>query len=226
MKFACDRCGKRYASVDEPAEGRVYRIRCRCGHVIMVRGPGTAPRRDAGEEPRGLDLPPALTAEGEREPTPPPLVAAGAREGQPAPLPPAGEREPSPPPLAEARGDPPSGSRPPGEDAASIGPRTDAAPARGAARGVEPPAGEDPFLRAAKSAAPQATPEGSWNDEGWGADPPGRGDGVLAAEHGGVAALSLGLDEGGAAGARWRALRLAVILALVALAGALAMWRA
>src|SRR6266545_2459931 len=39
VKFTCERCGKRFASVDEPAAGRVYRIRCRCGNVIHISAP-------------------------------------------------------------------------------------------------------------------------------------------------------------------------------------------
>jgi hypothetical protein len=37
MKFACDRCGKKFSSTDEPVSGRVYRIQCKCGNVITVR---------------------------------------------------------------------------------------------------------------------------------------------------------------------------------------------
>lgn len=225
MKFVCDRCGKRYASVDEPAAGRVYRIRCRCGHVIVVRGPGAAPRRDAGEGPRSLGPAPALAAAGEPEPLPPPLVATGAMEGQPPSLPPAGEKESLPPPLEGPDEDQASGDRPSDEDAASVEPRAEAVPARRCAPRAELPVGDDPFVRAAASAATEATREGSWNDEGWSADPPRRGDGALATEHAGAAALSLGLDEDGA-GARGRAIRLAILLALVTLAAALAVWRA
>ena len=46
MKFTCERCGKRFASVDEPDAGRVYRIRCRCGNVIHI----TSPHSDADGE--------------------------------------------------------------------------------------------------------------------------------------------------------------------------------
>lgn len=64
MKFACEQCGKRYATAEEPLPGRVYRIRCRaCGHVIVLRGPAAA----AVDEPRVAASPP---------PTPPPPVEA------------------------------------------------------------------------------------------------------------------------------------------------------
>jgi predicted Zn finger-like uncharacterized protein len=40
LKFTCDSCGKRFASVDEPFPGRVYKIRCgRCGHLVSVQAP-------------------------------------------------------------------------------------------------------------------------------------------------------------------------------------------
>jgi hypothetical protein len=66
LKFSCHHCAKRFASVDEPAPGRVYRIRCRCGEVIVVRGPPGErdPRRRPGES--GADRPagPAQNAAG------------------------------------------------------------------------------------------------------------------------------------------------------------------
>lgn len=39
MRFTCPRCGKKYASADEPAPGRVYSLTCRCGTKITVKGP-------------------------------------------------------------------------------------------------------------------------------------------------------------------------------------------
>jgi hypothetical protein len=39
LKFACDRCGKRFNSTDEPVPGRVYRIKCKCGNLLLVKGP-------------------------------------------------------------------------------------------------------------------------------------------------------------------------------------------
>jgi outer membrane biosynthesis protein TonB len=42
VRFACDRCGKRYAVKGEPAPGRKYRVTCKaCGQVILVTGEGT-----------------------------------------------------------------------------------------------------------------------------------------------------------------------------------------
>ena len=39
VRFTCSRCGKRYASTDEPVPGRIYAIGCKCGHTIVVKGP-------------------------------------------------------------------------------------------------------------------------------------------------------------------------------------------
>jgi DNA-directed RNA polymerase subunit RPC12/RpoP len=38
VKFSCGRCGKRYATAETPAPGRVYKIKCKaCGHLIVVK---------------------------------------------------------------------------------------------------------------------------------------------------------------------------------------------
>ncbi len=78
MKFACDRCGKRYASVDEPAAGRVYRIRCRCGHEIVVRGPSPAPPDEAAARARSFEPPPLPPPLASPEPPPEPSPVAAA----------------------------------------------------------------------------------------------------------------------------------------------------
>ena len=53
MKFSCDRCGKKYATAETPAPGRVYKLKCKaCGHVIVVKTPA------AGAEPAGQTPPP------------------------------------------------------------------------------------------------------------------------------------------------------------------------
>jgi hypothetical protein len=36
MRFSCERCHKAYSSREDPVPGRVYRIGCRCGHIIVV----------------------------------------------------------------------------------------------------------------------------------------------------------------------------------------------
>ena len=43
MRFACERCGRRYASAAEPQPGRVYRHRCTCGNEIRVEVPPAVP---------------------------------------------------------------------------------------------------------------------------------------------------------------------------------------
>jgi hypothetical protein len=83
VKFACDTCGKRFASVDEPAPGRTYRIRCRCGDVMIVRAPEAgraaapsvrtlAPRRASASRPAALPPRPG-PRESPPHASPPPL---------------------------------------------------------------------------------------------------------------------------------------------------------
>jgi predicted Zn finger-like uncharacterized protein len=109
MRFACDACGKKYSTSDEPAPGKIYKLRCKaCGHVIVVRaqagtstalplaapgGPGEvaaggAPASHASEpteEGAVLDelppLPPLTAAGGGPEPGP---RAGGSGSGGPA----------------------------------------------------------------------------------------------------------------------------------------------
>lgn len=74
MKFACERCGKKYATAEDPAPGRVYKLKCKsCGHLIVVKAsslsaaPPPVPEPEHG--PPGLaigspsDLPPELQLE-------------------------------------------------------------------------------------------------------------------------------------------------------------------
>jgi DNA-directed RNA polymerase subunit RPC12/RpoP len=38
VKFSCERCGKKYATAETPAPGRVYKIKCKaCGHLMVVK---------------------------------------------------------------------------------------------------------------------------------------------------------------------------------------------
>lgn len=206
MKFACDRCGKRYASVDEPAPGRVYRIRCKCGHVIVVRG-ASAPRGAAE---------PARLRRLEAPPLPPPLEPppAGAfDEG-------ARRREEGP----EVGAAPALGA--PGEAPSAVGTLR---PARGGE--TEPTIADDPFLRGGGEAEPEgrgsAGLAGLVMGEGAAAPPPeapfGPAPGAVAAT-GARPVLSLGLDGDGASGAR-RWILAAALLAMLAIGAALAVWR-
>lgn len=36
MKFSCDRCHRRFSTQDDPVPDRVYRIGCKCGHLIVL----------------------------------------------------------------------------------------------------------------------------------------------------------------------------------------------
>ena len=89
MKFSCERCGKRYATAEAPAPGRVYKIRCKaCGHLIVVKG-AAAPSSPAATSP-AASRPPAA-------PPSPARPAGPAPELTPARLAAALERPDAPP---------------------------------------------------------------------------------------------------------------------------------
>ncbi|HET7824012.1 MAG TPA: hypothetical protein VFK90_01710, partial [Anaeromyxobacter sp.] len=96
MKFTCDRCGKRFSSVDEPMPGRVYRIRCRCGNAIQISSPqlmpeaaprrkGGAPAREPGADGATPAIPPLHA--GPRSATPAGDAGAPVRSAAPAAAP-------------------------------------------------------------------------------------------------------------------------------------------
>jgi len=90
MKFVCDRCGKRYASTDEPVPGRLYRIPCKCGHVILVRGDAAGGVMPAGPAtaPAEARSPPAAPAPRPAPAAPAPFASPGVRpspSGRPRP---------------------------------------------------------------------------------------------------------------------------------------------
>lgn len=211
MKFACDRCGKRFASVDEPAAGRVYRIRCRCGHVIVVRGPAASPRVAADVQIHGFEEPPL----------PPPLATPAPEEPPSAGDPPRplgeGSRSLDPPPAVAVAGEATAPAR-----------QAPAAPID------ESPVQDDPRSRAKTPAEPYtmgpAVEDQDWTlaprppldrDEEPGADS-GAAIQIGAAALPAVAArsaLSFGLGADGASGARRRI----ILAAFVALAAAAAL---
>lgn len=77
MKFSCERCGKRYATAETPAPGRVYKLKCKaCGHLIVVRassgsstaaastrGPGGMPPGDGTPHRPGSETTPEIALE-------------------------------------------------------------------------------------------------------------------------------------------------------------------
>ena len=86
MKFSCERCGKKYATAENPAPGRVYKLRCKaCGHLIVVKASSSAQveshaSTSAGGTPAD---PPSISFEiappEAAPPLPPPAKAGGIR---------------------------------------------------------------------------------------------------------------------------------------------------
>lgn len=69
MKFSCDRCGKKYATAETPAPGRVYKLKCKaCGHLIVVKTPSSASAPSLANEPASAKAP---SAAAEPSPAPP-----------------------------------------------------------------------------------------------------------------------------------------------------------
>jgi DNA-directed RNA polymerase subunit RPC12/RpoP len=225
VKFACDRCGKRYASVDEPAPGRVYRIRCKCGHVIVVRGTGAS--RGAAE---------ARLRRVEAQQLPPPLEAPRAAAAPPA------ESHRLDTLLPPPRQDPPV--RGSGEAARprEEGPEVVAAP--GLAAPGEAPSVSWTLRHASGDETEPAIADDPFRRGGGGPEPEARGSaGLVVGERavappletpfvpapGAVAAtdarpvLSLGLDDGASGARRW--ILPAAVFVMLAIGAALAVWR-
>ncbi len=121
MRFSCDRCGKRYATADEPVPGRVYKLPCRrCGHAIVVRVPSAvvaplaAPPLPPGN-PGSFE--PELEEPARPARTPPPVPALGGTTHRPLEKAPASAGAPSVP-EAETGGLPPYGPAPAAQGAA------------------------------------------------------------------------------------------------------------
>jgi len=73
VKFSCDRCGKKYATADNPQPGRVYKLKCKaCGHLIVVKPlPATSAGPAVTPAPTGAAPPPEVELViGQPEPTP------------------------------------------------------------------------------------------------------------------------------------------------------------
>ncbi len=126
MRFQCERCGKRFSTTEEPVEGRVYRIPCRCGNTVVLCGGApqarTVPlpverKRSAPPLPRSSKLrPSAASPQGDCElearsfgsPLESAVLAAASRASTPVlAAAPANETAPTPAvPARVARRDP------------------------------------------------------------------------------------------------------------------------
>jgi TolA protein len=52
VKFVCERCGKKYATAEDPAPGRVYKLKCKaCGNLISVRASSGGAATSSGTKP-------------------------------------------------------------------------------------------------------------------------------------------------------------------------------
>jgi DNA-directed RNA polymerase subunit RPC12/RpoP len=94
VKFSCEGCGKKYATAEAPAPGRVYKIRCKaCGHLMIVKAP---------QPPSAVEAAPAPAPPPERAPeaAPGPAGYVDLFADAPAPEP---EKPPEAPFLAAAR---------------------------------------------------------------------------------------------------------------------------
>lgn len=93
MKFSCDRCGKKYATADQPQPGRVYKVTCKaCGHLVVVRGPGSAAAAEPHRAPHEATAELSVTT-----PTPSGSMPLSAGAAGVVPLPAAEPQEPAPP---------------------------------------------------------------------------------------------------------------------------------
>ena len=82
MKFSCERCGKKYATAETPAPGRVYKIKCKaCGHLIVVKASAAANLTATTElrAPTSIGLPAVQPAV-----TPPPGLTLEVAAPEPA----------------------------------------------------------------------------------------------------------------------------------------------
>jgi len=156
VKFACERCGKKYATAETPAPGRVYRIKCKaCGHLIVVKAPAGATASATTElAPPAAASPAAASADA-------PAVNIEVAPAEPAaptplePLPP----EPTPVPVNGAEAELPRRFDPTQEvSVAGLSPAPTPPPA------VEPPPPEPP-PPPVPTPAPTLTPgEGGYVD--------------------------------------------------------------
>ncbi len=167
VRFTCPRCGKKYASADEPAPGRVYSLTCRCGTKITVKGPEPRSGAPATAQVTGR-AGDAFPAERRRVQGGAPVssVDAGSLPGRAGPggwtsrtqttQIPLKEATPTPPSLAPQA---PAAPQPAPPQAAPLDPFADMPDLQAAARGEARPLTSIPEIRG-QPPQPQPAPQG------------------------------------------------------------------
>lgn len=166
MRFTCPRCGKKYASADEPAPGRVYSLTCRCGTKITVKGPEPSSGAPATAQVAGHGGD-AFPAERRRVQGGAPVssVDAGSLPGKGGPGGWTSRTQTTQIPLKEATPTPPSLApraplpAPAPPQAAPLDPFADMPDLQAAARGEARPLTSIPEIRS-QPPQPQAAPQG------------------------------------------------------------------
>jgi hypothetical protein len=145
VKFTCERCGKKYATAESPAPGRVYKLKCKaCGHLIVVRSSAAAP----SEVPLEVGAPEPHHDAAAPTPTPTPLAALSSSGTQEIPV-----------PAAHSAATPPEDLRPPAAEGGYVdlfadAPKAEAEPPRPPPPPPPPPPREDPFIAATRASLP------------------------------------------------------------------------
>jgi hypothetical protein len=180
VKFSCERCGKRYATAEDPAPGRVYKLKCKaCGNLIVVRpgsskaaAPVSAPPRatsaraagglPSGDEPVVGGTPAAIPVPDlQAEVAPPALLAPAGLATESTPVP---RRDPDPTsliPMAGVVSAPEEEFKPPPGDTGYVDLFADEVGGDGQIASEAPsPAPDDPFLAIARASLPDGFPLG------------------------------------------------------------------
>jgi hypothetical protein len=170
VKFSCERCGKKYATAESPAPGRVYKIRCKaCGHLIVVKASAGTPAAPTTElrPPTSGGMPAVdLTAPPAPEPEvapPPPLPDIQLEVGAPEPASPSNGAPAGAPELPDATQEISMAgiSAAPAEEAFTPPPGDAGYVDLFAETPKQPEApAEDPFVAAARASLPESYGEG------------------------------------------------------------------
>ncbi|HSN15285.1 MAG TPA: AgmX/PglI C-terminal domain-containing protein [Anaeromyxobacteraceae bacterium] len=154
MKFSCDRCGKKYATAETPAPGRVYKLKCKaCGHLIVVKTPAAGP----AVTPSAAKPPPS-DERASTAPAPPPPEVEVEVEAPPQDAPP--DEIPESPQVPSSAGEPTAeismwaGEEPKPQPAAAEGGYVDIFADSAASAPSAGPVEDDPFLKAARGSLP------------------------------------------------------------------------